>query len=207
MLNAIGPAYPVETVHAVGGCAGLMGELDAVVSQHRMDPIRHRLDQIGQHLGGDRACRLRMQLGVGKLRSAVDSDIKKELSLLAADLADIEVEVADGVALEALLLCLSALSLGQAGDAVAFQQPVQAGAGQVWDLRLQGEQHIVERQRRLLAESHDGCFLQQRQHCRARRFRPHRAVLNAGPPTPLQDRFGVDPVVFGERRDRGFRSL
>jgi hypothetical protein len=48
---------------------------------------------------------------------------------------------------------------------VAFQQPVQAGAGQVWDLRLQGERDIVERQQRLLAEGHDGGLLQRRQHC------------------------------------------
>ena len=38
---------------------------------------------------------------------------------------------------------------------MAFQQPVQAGPGQAGDLRLEREQHVVERQQGLLAEPDD----------------------------------------------------
>ena len=64
---------------------------------------------------------------------AIYSDEQPQLALLGADLGDVrrtpwfdvDVEVADRVGLEALLVRLLALGLGQAGDAVPLQATVQ----------------------------------------------------------------------------------
>jgi hypothetical protein len=50
---------------------------------------------------------------------------------------------------------------------MALQKPMKARAGQMWDLRLKGEQHVVERQKRLPAEGDDRGLLQRRQHGRS----------------------------------------
>ena len=48
-----------------------------------------------------------------------------QLSLLGPDFGDVDMEVADRVALELLLDWLVAFDIGQAGAAVAFQAAVQ----------------------------------------------------------------------------------
>ena len=48
MLDAVGLADTIEAVQAVGRCAWLVGELNAVVGEHGVDPIGCSLDEIGQ---------------------------------------------------------------------------------------------------------------------------------------------------------------
>jgi hypothetical protein len=67
-----------------------------------------------------------MQLDEGELGRAVDGHEEVELALLGPQLGDIDVEEADRVALELGSLWLVAVSVGQPGDAVALQAPVQA---------------------------------------------------------------------------------
>ena len=109
----------------------------------------------------------------------VDRDIEEELALGAAHLADVDVEEADRVALEAPFRRPLARVLGQAGDAVALQQPVQAGTGEARDRGLQGEQHIVERLQGLLAEGDDRRLLERRQDRRSGSDGPGRAARSA----------------------------
>src|SRR5215204_3333218 len=78
-----------------------------------------------------------------------------ELAGLGADLGDVEVEVADRVGLEALLARSLALGAGQAGDAVALQAAVQAGARQRRDRGLERVEAVVERQQRVPTEGDD----------------------------------------------------
>jgi hypothetical protein len=47
VFDTIGQADPVEAVHAGGGDAGSVPELQAVVGEHRVDLVRHCLDQVG----------------------------------------------------------------------------------------------------------------------------------------------------------------
>jgi hypothetical protein len=75
-----------------------------------------------------------------------------QLAGLGADLGDVEVEVADWVGSEAPLGGVGAVGIGQAGDAVALQAAVQAGAGERRDRGLEGVEAVVERQKRMAAE-------------------------------------------------------
>jgi hypothetical protein len=69
-----------------------------------------------------------MQLHEGELGCAVDRDQQVELALLGSDFRDIDVEVADRVALELGAPRLVAVGVGQARDAVALKAAVQARA-------------------------------------------------------------------------------
>ena len=90
---------------------GQISELDAVVGQHGVDAVRHRLDQrVEKGRSGLRVGPFD-ELGKGKLRGPVDSNEEVELSFSSADFGDIDVKEADRVALEALLRRLVAVDL------------------------------------------------------------------------------------------------
>ena len=107
--------------------------------------------------------------GEGELGGPVDGHEEIELAFLGAHLGDVDVEVADRVALERLLGRLVAVDLRQPADAVALEAAMQGRAGQMRDRRLQGIEAIVERQQRMLAEGDDDRLLLGRQHRRAGR--------------------------------------
>ena len=116
-----------------------VGELDAVVGQHGVDLVGHGCDQglAGSvTLSADAA--FSMQLDEGELRGPVDGHEEIELALLGAHLGDVDVEVADRIALELLLGRLVAVDLRQAADAVALQAAMQRRAGQMRDRRPAG---------------------------------------------------------------------
>ena len=96
-----------------------VGELDAVVGEHRVDEVGHGLDQ-GIEEG---CCRLGVgaldELHEGELRGPLDGNVEVELAFGGSDFGDVDVEVADRTALESLLRWLVTLDLGQATDAVA----------------------------------------------------------------------------------------
>lgn len=81
-----------------------------------------------------------------------------QLALVRADLGDVYVEVADRVVLELPLRLRLALQVGQAGDAVALVQAVQARSGQVRDRILQRLEAVIERQQRVSSERDAGRF-------------------------------------------------
>jgi hypothetical protein len=67
--------------------------------------------------------------------------------------------------------------LRQTADRVAFKAPMQGRPGQMRDRRLQSIEAVVQRQQCMLAEGDDDRFFLRRQHCRVRRFRPHRGIV------------------------------
>ena len=76
------------------------------------------------------------------------------------DLGDVYVEEADRIGLERFLGRLVAFDFRQPADAVALIAAMQGRTRQVRDGGLQGIEAIVERQKRVSAESHgDGLFL------------------------------------------------
>src|SRR5215216_7437389 len=78
-----------------------------------------------------------------------------ELALLGPDLGDVDVEVADRVALELSPLWLVAVCVGQARDAVALQTAMQALSCQVRNSGLQGIETVIQRQEGVTAEGHN----------------------------------------------------
>ena len=116
--------------------AGGLGEVRAVVGEYGVDPVWNGCGERSQEVGRDTARGLLVQLDEGELRSPVDGNKEVELALLRPDLGDVDMEVADGVALELGAARLVAIGVRQPADAVALEAAVQAGAGEVRQGRL-----------------------------------------------------------------------
>jgi len=126
VLDAVSPTHPVERVppKACRGAAsvpGKVGKLDTVIGQHRVDFVGNGCHQVIQE------CRRRLGVGAlchsgkGELRGPVDGDEQIEFALGGAQVGDVDVEIADGVALEALLFGFVGADLRQAAAAMAPQ--------------------------------------------------------------------------------------
>jgi hypothetical protein len=96
-----------------------------------------------------------VQLGIRKLRGAVDGDIQVELAVFGTHFGTIDVEIADWIGLERLLLGLVTLNGWRAADAVPLQTTVECRSRQVGNGRLQGVQALIQRQQRLPANCHN----------------------------------------------------
>jgi hypothetical protein len=110
------------------GCVAvprLLCELNAVISENGVDLKGDGLEQVLKEL----PCRLsvgcRNELGDGELGRAVDADEEKELALGRLHFRDVDVEEADGIALELLALGLLAFDIWQARDAMTLKLPMQ----------------------------------------------------------------------------------
>jgi len=89
--------------------AWLLGKLDAVIGQDRVDPVRHRFQHVLKELPRRSPVSLVDKLGDRECTRAVDADEQVELAFGCLNLGDIHVKEADLVALEALSLRLVAL--------------------------------------------------------------------------------------------------
>jgi hypothetical protein len=65
------------------------------------------------------------KLDEGEFAGAINSDIEVELALSGLELCDVDMKIADGIALELFLQGLGALDIRQSADAVALQTTVQ----------------------------------------------------------------------------------
>ena len=66
-----------------------------------------------------------MQFDKGELRSAVDCDEEMQLALLGSNLGDVDMEVADRIALELALVGLVAVNLRQPADSMTLKTAMQ----------------------------------------------------------------------------------
>ena len=105
--------------------ARLLGELNAVVGQDRVDPVRHRFQQVFQKFPSRQPVSLVDQLRHRELTRAVDADEQVKFAFGCLNLGDINVKKADRVALEALSLWLVAFDVRRTGDAMPLQAAVQ----------------------------------------------------------------------------------
>lgn len=119
-------ANAIEGVFKGHGVGLPFGELDAVVSEDRVDLVRARLDQMAQEIGGVHLAGLLVKLDEDELRGAIDGDEHIELAVFRADLGDVDVDIADRIGFELLLGRGFSLQVGQAGDVMALEQPMQA---------------------------------------------------------------------------------
>ena len=139
---------------APGGAAGI-GEVGAVVGEHGVDFVGHCLDEGPQEVGGGARGGFYMQFGEGELGGPVDRDEQVEPAFGGLDLGDVDMEIANWIALELPLARRVALDIGQPGDAVALQTAMQRGSRQVRDRRLQRVETVIERQQRVPTERDD----------------------------------------------------
>lgn len=115
---------PEDVLH---GSAILLAvfELDAVVGEDRVYLVGNRLNEVAQELGCDHlGCPL-VQLDIGEFAGPIDGHKEVELPLGGLHLGDVDVKVADRVALELFLGFLVASDIRQARDAVALQAAMQ----------------------------------------------------------------------------------
>jgi hypothetical protein len=183
-----------------GGRTGVArcGEVSAVVGENRMDLVRHGGDQRPQKVPRHTPCGFLMQLGKGELGRAINGHKQVESALFRVHLGDIDMEVADRVALELLLGGRVAGHLGQAADPMALQTAMQGRARQVRDGGLEGVEAIVQRQQGVLAEGDDDRLFLDREHRGMRCSRPRRAICGGIPLPPFGDGLRVDAMALGQ---------
>ncbi len=142
-----------------------IGELDAVVREHGMDPIRDSRDQRLEESRRSLHIGAFDQLHESELRSAVDGHKEIELAFGGAYLGQVDMEVADRIALELLPSGLAAFRFWKPADAMPLQTAMQRGTGQMRDRCLQSVEAIIEGQQSMPAESNDDRLLFHRQDC------------------------------------------
>lgn len=86
-----------------------------------MDLVGHGFDQSVQELGDYPCRRLLMQLGEGELRGSVDRREHVHLALGRSHFGNVDVEIADRIALELPFGLLVAVPVQQSGDAMPLQ--------------------------------------------------------------------------------------
>ena len=124
-----------------------IGEVDAVVGEHGehgVHLVRNRGDEVTEEVGGAPRRPLLMQFDEGKLRGAIDRHQQVEPALLGADLGDVDVEVADRIALELDAGGCVAIDRGKLRDTVALQTAAQRRARLVRNAGLQGVEAIIQ---------------------------------------------------------------
>jgi len=152
VFNPVLATNVVEDVREGVRIQGAVGELNAGVGQHGVDPVGRRLQQITQKLRRFHLARPLLQSHKGELRRAVNGNKEIQLALGRSDFGQIKVKISDGIPFEALLGRLVAADLRQVRDAVALWAPMQGRAAQMRDGRLQRVQAIVQRQQRVAAK-------------------------------------------------------
>ena len=100
-------------------------EVRAVVGQDDVDLVRDCFNEMAQEVAGRASLGLAMELDIGEFARAIYGDEQIELAFGGLHLGDVDVEVADRVALELSLGRLLTLDLGQAADPVALQTAMQ----------------------------------------------------------------------------------
>ncbi len=119
------------------GVAWRESELDPVVGEDSVYLVRNRLYQRDEEGRGGDPVGLFLQPDKGEFARAVNGYKEMKLALGGLNLGDVDVEVADGIALEFLLRGHVARDVRQARDVMALQAAVQRRAAQMRDRRLQ----------------------------------------------------------------------
>ena len=206
MQNSIEDVGPEEAAARATPVLGQIGKGHAVVGEHGMDLIGEDLHGVAEEGRALHLARAVVELDVGELGNPVDGEEHDQLAVGVAQLAAIDVNVADLVGLEPFAL-LPGLLDRQPGDAVALQASVQGAATEVRDRVSQATQDIVQRQQGLLPERHHDRLLGRRQHRARRLLRTHRRVGRCGPVAPFAHGLRVQAVAGGKGPAALFRRL
>jgi hypothetical protein len=185
--------WPAKQSCHLGRATAVLGQVSeghAVVGQDSVDPVGERLHDLTQERGA-------VELGVGiqeghvgELRHPIDGQEHEQLAVSQAQLAHIDVDIADGGLGEALSLGGLGVILRQTRDAVPLEAAVQGAAGELGDALAQAAEHVVERQQGAAPELHDHRFLGLGQTVLRGLGGAHRLVGCGGALAPLRDRLG-----------------
>jgi hypothetical protein len=119
--------------------AGRVGEVRAILGEHRVDLVGYRPGEVTQEVAGYSPSGLLVQLDEGELGGAIDGHQQVEAPFLGANLGNVDVERGGSdddpgdhrpaepkrVALELALVRRVALEPGQLRDAMALETAVQ----------------------------------------------------------------------------------
>ncbi len=158
-----------------------------------MGAVRQGLQCVFEEVSSDLPRHLPVQLCMNKLGGSIHGDEQVGLALAGADFTDIDVQVANRVTLERLLLAFLAASLGKLTDPVSLIKPMQARSGKRRDLSLKRMKAVIERQQGLLPEGDGRSFLQGRQRRGASRLGPMRVSSTLSRLRHLRTVFGLMP--------------
>ena len=130
MLYTVSPACPVEWMAAEPGCwsvavLGDVGELDAVVGQHRVYFVRNSGNQCFQEVRRRPGGGTLDEVDKGELGGPIYRDIEVEFAFGGLHLSQIDVKIADCVGLELLSRRLVAIHLRQSRNSMALQTSMQ----------------------------------------------------------------------------------
>jgi hypothetical protein len=215
VLDAVFVTHPVEDVAAEEGLEfgvaaavlGQVGEGHAVVREHGMDPVGEDLDDLAQERGTVGLGVGVEEADVGEFRDAVDREGHEQFAPRQAQLANIDVDVADLGLGEALALGCSLIVTWQARDPVAYEAAVQGAARQPGDGPAQAAKDIIQRQEGAPSELDDNGLLGLAEHGAARPRGAHGGVGRRPAATPLGDGLRVQPVAGGQPAGRLLRRL
>lgn len=96
-----------------------------LVGEHRVEPVGHGADQVRQERCGRLDGGALLQVNEGELGDPVDGHEEVKLAFGGAHLGDVDVELADRIALERLECRLVALDLRQPTDPTALRTAMQ----------------------------------------------------------------------------------
>ncbi len=186
---------------------GLISELDAVIGQNGMDPIRNDAQEIFEEFPGDFPIGFLNQLCDSEFAGPIDGDEDIQLAFSSLDLGNIDVKKADGSAFETLSFGLVSRDIRKPGYPVALKAAMQSRACQMRDAGLQGIKTVIQRQQRMPAKGYDHRFVRLGQDRGSRLFGTCLLILNRLTLPPFCNCFRVDPELLAQRRERSLRSL
>lgn len=114
----------------------LLRKLDTVIGQDRVELVRHGFAEVFKELPGRLAIGFLCKLRHRKFAGPVDSHKEIELALFCPDLGNVDVEEADRVAFELLLLRLVTFDIRQARYSMPLQTSMQGRAREARYRRL-----------------------------------------------------------------------
>ena len=125
MIDLMLAAGAVKDVFKGVNMPFMIGELDAIIGEHDVEPVGHGCDQVSQEGRSGHFPGLLVQFHEGELGGAVDGDKEIQLALRRLNFSNINMEVAERVGLELLLRRLVTTDLGQSADVVPLQTAMQ----------------------------------------------------------------------------------
>lgn len=121
VVDLVLKTHPVEDVRKRVPVFLTVGELNPVISEHGVQLVRRRLDEVAQKLCGDQLRRAWVQFGVGDLTGAVNRHEQIQLPFFGSDLGNINVEVPQRIVFERFSCGLLPICCWESIDPVAYQ--------------------------------------------------------------------------------------
>lgn len=164
VLDAVHSAYALEDVAAAEHVSeaapvpGLLGKRHPVVGQPRVDPVRERRNDLPQEGRTVERGRPVKEGDMGELRDAVIRREHVQLALRLAQLAAVDVHVADRRVVEAFALGILFFAARQIADAAVYQAAVLRAGAELREGLAPAAEHIDPEQGDLAAKRHHRLF-------------------------------------------------